>query len=132
MSTEKSRARSRAYYVANREREIARTKAWHAANPERRKAIQDAWRTRNPTRVRENWMRWKYGMTLAEFDAVLDGQGMACAICRATDMAWCIDHDHKTGVVRGILCRRCNLTLSGFQDDPELFRRAAEYLETKR
>jgi hypothetical protein len=42
---------------------------------------------------------------------------------------WCIDHDHKTGRVRGILCHRCNLLIGMGLDDPDLLRAAASYLE---
>ena len=41
-----------------------------------------------------------------------------------------IDHDHKTGFLRGLLCRSCNLGLGDFEDQPWLLRRAADYLET--
>lgn len=39
-----------------------------------------------------------------------------------------IDHDHKSGVVRGVLCNRCNLGLGYFQDDPQCLINAAVYL----
>ncbi len=40
-----------------------------------------------------------------------------------------VDHDHATGVIRGLLCFRCNNALGDFREEYELFRRAAEYLD---
>jgi len=77
--------------------------------------------------------RRRYGITLAAYDNLLTAQGGRCAICgRSPDefkRAFAIDHDHETGIVRGILCPDCNRGLGGFQDNPGLLRRAASYLE---
>lgn len=54
-----------------------------------------------------------------------------CPICLTTDprpAGWAIDHSHKTGAVRGILCKLCNMSLGGFGDDPATLERAAGYL----
>jgi hypothetical protein len=55
----------------------------------------------------------------------------SCIICgkAATDQQLAIDHDHKTGHVRGALCSNCNLGIGHFKDDPRLLRLAARYLE---
>jgi hypothetical protein len=70
------------------------------------------------------------GITKAQYDAMVIAQNGACAICHeVTGRTLHLDHDHKTNVVRGLLCESCNLGLGKFRDDPVAIRRAAEYLE---
>lgn len=57
---------------------------------------------------------------------------VACEICGAepeSKRAHAVDHDHQTGLIRGTLCRPCNQGLGHFRDDPNILRKAAEYLE---
>ncbi len=53
-----------------------------------------------------------------------------CMICKEPPQSkpLCVDHDHNTGQVRGLLCNRCNTGLGYFKDNPELFERAISYL----
>ncbi len=74
-----------------------------------------------------------YGLSLEEYDILLLAQGGVCAICGKSQsgkrkMRLCVDHSHKTGQVRGLLCEKCNVGLGSFRDDPELLVRAARYL----
>ncbi len=66
------------------------------------------------------------------FDAMIKEQGGICLIC-GTDTpngrGWVTDHDHKTGIVRGVLCGRCNSGLGMFKDDIGTLNRAIEYLQ---
>jgi Recombination endonuclease VII len=74
-----------------------------------------------------------YGLTKEGYDRMLAQQHGACAICkRQPQETLCIDHDHDTGQVRGLLCRKCNLGLGFFDDSPSLLRAAAAYLEAWR
>lgn len=59
-----------------------------------------------------------------------DAQGGLCAIC-LTASAEHVDHHHATGAVRGMLCFSCNAALGHFRDEPEVLRRAADYLERR-
>ena len=82
----------------------------------------------------------KYGITLDEYDELLKKQKGVCAICGKpeTKIVWntvcrlTVDHDHKSGVVRGLLCFRCNTGIGKLYDDPEILRKAANYLDNKR
>lgn len=69
-------------------------------------------------------------LSTQEYRRRLSEQGGACAICssRPTRRRLAIDHDHETGLVRGLLCTNCNLGLGNFADDPALLDKAASYL----
>lgn len=74
-----------------------------------------------------------YGMTLEEFDELLDSQGGVC-ICGATRpggqwQTFHVDHDHQTGAVRGLLCHGCNTALGLAGEDAGRLRLLAAYLE---
>ena len=76
-----------------------------------------------------------YGINKLQFDEMLSMQHDACAICHEpfVDMNSKhihVDHDHKTNVVRGVLCHRCNHALGLMKDNPTALRQAATYLET--
>lgn len=74
----------------------------------------------------------KFGLTVEGYDRLLLVQDHRCAICTrpTTDFPrrLAIDHHHKTGQVRGLLCASCNVGLGMFQDSQELLMLAAEYL----
>jgi Recombination endonuclease VII len=82
--------------------------------------------------VRDKERARRYGLSLQDYRAILARQGMACAICKRSDRPLCIDHCHATGKVRGFLCRKCNLGLGYYDDDPSLLRAATTYLEPAR
>ena len=125
---------------------LARARDRYAADPEtfkgrvdqRRLAIAAGEWTRhahvgpkpyNSAIERARYLRRTYGMGSAEFDALLERQG-GCAICGASDPGryWCVDHDHLSGTVRGILCWHCNVGLGHFRDDALSLLTAIDYL----
>lgn len=72
-----------------------------------------------------------YGLTAKEYELIYQFQGGKCAICqRATGASrrLAVDHDHATGAVRMLACKRCNRMLGHLRDDPKAFERAAECL----
>lgn len=78
-----------------------------------------------------------YRITPDEYDALYEEQNGECAICGTTQCADArefplhVDHNHRTDEVRGLLCDLCNRGIGNFNDDPELLRSAADYLERK-
>lgn len=79
----------------------------------------------------------RFGLTPGELERLLQRQRGRCGICRRKKPGtgsgeWCIDHDHVTGQVRGLLCGRCNSGIGMLQDDPEILTAAARYVTRHR
>jgi len=74
----------------------------------------------------------KYGITGEEYAALLADQGGVCYICggKSGKKRLAVDHDHKTGETRGLLCKRCNRMLGYYRDNADTFQRAAIYLRS--
>lgn len=75
----------------------------------------------------------RFGLDVGQYEQMSDAQGGVCAICRQKcprGFELSVDHDHKTSVVRGLLCQRCNAGLGLFHDDPERMTGAIEYLKS--
>jgi hypothetical protein len=72
-------------------------------------------------------LRRRYGITGADFDAMVEAQGGTCAVCDQKPEH--VDHDHGTGRVRGILCFNCNQALGNVRDNPDVLRCLARYLD---
>ena len=83
----------------------------------------------NNAMQRENHTVRTYGLTRQEVDDLIESQNGLCAIC-VERPAVHVDHDHVTGVVRGVLCFQCNAALGQFRDRIDILARAAKYLET--
>ncbi len=96
-----------------------------------------------PYQIDRDWAARENPITQSQVNDVRDrllvGQGGECALCGITETPdWHLDHDHRCcsrnrrcwNCVRGVLCRRCNVALGMFDDDPESLRRAAGYLES--
>lgn len=102
---------------------------WRKARPDYDKRRYEA----EKVETRERHLVRKYGVTLADYDAMLDQQGGKCAICLTTTDTqrygvFHVDHCHATGAVRGLLCRGCNNLLGVVKDKPEALARAIAYL----
>ncbi len=94
-------------------------------------------KNRSDVRVYEKSSKLKiaYGITLNEFNEILKRQGERCAICRTnrpSGRGFGVDHDHKTGRIRGILCHSCNTGIGLLKDSPKLLEKALKYLVSPR
>lgn len=91
-----------------------------------------------------NHLKRKYGITLKEYEEIFELQNGGCVICGSTvanrewkngrvqRMKLFVDHCHKTGKVRGLLCNTCNVGIAQFKDSVELLIKAAMYLTNSR
>lgn len=81
-------------------------------------------------------LKYNFNMSLEEYDILLKAQNYKCAICKTAKSGGNgkrlhVDHCHKTGQVRGLLCNNCNTSLGGFKDNAQYLKNAIEYLENK-
>ncbi len=104
--------------------------------PEAKALRNKTWRTNNVERVRGNLRRSslqrKYGISVEDYDCLLQFQGGGCAICKQTETKkkrLAVDHDHSTGKIRGLLCTRCNTAIGLLKDSIVLCENAAGYLK---
>lgn len=95
---------------------------------------------------RERNLKAKYGLSIDEYNSILEKQNGRCAICKCLPTVemvnrkgsrpivfdtLVVDHDHISGKVRGLLCRKCNIALGHFQDNVETLANAITYLSNK-
>jgi hypothetical protein len=72
----------------------------------------------------------RYGITPEEYSAMETGQGKRCKICQEETKLF-VDHNHETGMVRGLLCHHCNTMLGLAKDSPQILEGAIAYLEAR-
>lgn len=114
------------------------------------KSAGEKWRKANPTKhnqrartpegkkrlakYRKNWaLRTRYGITFDQYKSMSDAQGGVCLICKGNQSRHrplVVDHCHKTGQIRGLLCDPCNIGLANFRDNAESLKNAVAYLST--
>lgn len=116
---------------------------WRAKNREKIRAYAreygKIYRKKNPSKfkIKDNKANLaKYGLTIDEYNQKAQTQNNCCAICKKSETAkqngviqrLAVDHCHRTGKVRDLLCGKCNVAIGHLQDEPKLLEYAAEYI----
>jgi len=117
---------------------------------ERQKEVQQRWRDAHPNymvtygreyqrleKSKAARRRIKYGITPEQYEAIRAQQNNLCAICKQPQIikrngqvkTLCVDHDHTTEQVRGLLCDHCNKALGCMRDDVVILQSAIDYLK---
>lgn len=106
---------------------------WQRNHPESRQRSIKKYYKNNQHKATDANRRIKYNLTKQEFSDLISRYSV-CAICGRPPVKrrLCIDHDHVTGKIRGLLCNSCNRMLGYGKDDPVVLRLAADYLEANR
>lgn len=102
--------------------------------PEEKAEYAREWRQRNESYVRDREYQKRFGITLGDYERMLEAQGGVCLLCRKACVRGrlCVDHCHESKAIRGLLCRVCNLAIGIVRDDPEWMKRARDYLAGKK
>lgn len=82
---------------------------------------------KNPERIRAAQRKHRYGMPPSEFNQLFTAQSGRCAIC-GSPSALDVDHCHRSGKIRGLLCRQCNQAIGLFRESTKLLESAKRYL----
>ena len=100
-------------------------------NPEKHRRRSREYYHNNKLKVKISRIKRDYGMSFEEYENMI---GTSCPICGKSfgESAPCIDHDHKTNQVRGILCSTCNMALGLLNDDISIFFNAITYLKKEK
>lgn len=132
------------------------TRIWRAENKEHVQEVNRDWRTRNKLQVvernkaynefhkeriqasqRKHHLHIEYGLTIAEYDAMVAQQAGKCLVCgvvpkptKRSSKGLHVDHCHKSGKVRGLLCHQCNCAIGLLKEDTGRIRRLLEYIES--
>lgn len=126
---EKVKAHTKTYYKNHKEQVHAKNKAWRGRHSDQMKAYQKKWWEE---KGKDAYYRSKYGISLLAYKTLLEQQNQCCGICGFSRFVLCetlhIDHDHKTGAVRGLLCSECNHGIGNFKDSPIFLTSAIAYL----
>ena len=128
-------AYSRNYNNTNKDVLRGTHKEWRDKNETKVKSYRDKWREKHPnyskewaeknkSKIRLSQIKYNYNLTEEEYKAL----PKACEVCGSIENL-CIDHDHITGKVRGILCSKCNSALGLLGDSKEVILKLASYIE---
>ena len=91
-------------------------------------------RERTIIRSKNNWLQTNYGLTIDDWNNMIQKQNGSCAICKTKldkGKSTHVDHNHENGEIRGILCADCNWAIGLFRDDISIIGNAINYLGGK-
>lgn len=114
MNKEKKKEYDKKYYLKN----INKIKEYYFKNKDKRKEYK---------------LKQNYGITLDQYNKMLSDQNGCCRICDRHESKLskklCVDHNHTTGKVRGLLCNSCNTNIGKFNEDTRILNKMIEYLK---
>jgi len=158
MTKEKEKAYKRKYYEKNKEKVKAKAKKYAQEHPEKKLNSNRKYRQKHPEKVkawqekfnkkhpekrkiyyeknkghyRKRIMKSKYNLSHEDWSKMWENQDKKCLICEKPFIEpsnACIDHNHETGEIRGLLCKNCNFIIGLLHDDPKWAIRIAKYLK---
>jgi hypothetical protein len=109
-------------------------------NSPKEREYQKNYRDNNKDKRKNGMLKLRFNLTLEDYNLMFDAQGGVCKICGQTETAkknknkndevrmLCVDHDHNTGEVRGLLCNKCNVALGHYEATKERAQEFEKYI----
>lgn len=131
---EKNKENIKEYRKNNKENESKNKKEYYKNNKEIIDNKNKKYREDEADDTRRNRkLKWKYGITLEEYNSTLEEQNFCCAICHKHLSEFkrnlAVDHCHKTNKIRGLLCNSCNLVIGYADDNLDILKEAINYIK---
>ena len=128
----------KSYYKNNKPKMVEYNRNYRLINKEKLSNQKKEYYRRNKDKIAQRGLLYKYKITSDDYSNMLNKQDGKCAICNRIEKSITknkkikplgVDHDHKTGKIRGLLCTNCNVGLGYFEDDPDILIKAIKYLK---
>jgi len=128
----------KARYNLQKEKYLKQARKWAKKNPQKLIKIRKKWYSKNKDYFRNLALKSKYGITLEEYNQMCISQNNKCAICKKSETfidyktkknrKLVVDHNHKTGQIRGLLCNRCNIIIGKIEENQKILFLINDYL----
>ena len=128
---EKTKLYKQQYYIENKEHIKNHLRLYRQKHKKKLNKQCREWYATHKEHVRNYKLQWLYNFSSNEYYNLLKQQNGICAICKqkpSTNKILHIDHNHKNGKIRGLLCNICNQGLGLFKDNPQYLTNATQYL----
>jgi len=132
---EEARQRQKLYHAKNHDKLLKYSQEYRSTHKKEMASHSKKYKKNNPEYVKEyqlNALLNRYKITQEKYDSMYEEQNYCCAICgvneKTLNKKLCVDHDHKSGKVRGLLCNNCNFAIGAMKDDPTILENAIAYL----
>lgn len=133
INQEKLKARRKRNYLNKREDRLAYRKEYYKKNKEHIIKKSCDWAKNNPERRKHNLLKSMYNLSIEDYNQMFEEQEGCCKVCgkyqSEVKKGLCVDHDHITSKVRGLLCQYCNSALGYANDDTEVLHNLIKYLQ---
>lgn len=126
---EKIKGYKKAWREANPERIRDTRKLWRKNNLEKARQTSKTWNKNNPDKIRGYNLKNHYGLSVDEFDKMVEHQEGLCKVCNKEMDRPFVDHCHTTGKVRALLCIHCNTMLGMAKESLQTLQNAIDYLK---
>jgi len=127
------KAKASRWNKANSERHTEHEKSYRESNRDQMRLNKKNYVSSNPRSVKNSGLKFNYGIDINQYDLMKSQQNNCCAICFKNEdelpRDLCVDHCHKTGKIRKLLCARCNSALGFIDDNVDFANRLHEYLK---